>query len=278
VVDGLTFEACDFSDAVFDRALIRNSVFRMCTFLRCVIQGTTFENVEFTACQFAGTHLDGDVFIACQLEDFCTYSEVYAGAPSTIDWRSILKSSRALHLEQFLIKCGMPELFATYQVACATALGGGGPLHATKAMPSTFISYGAPDSEFAQLLQRELQRRRVSTFFFPEHALAGMKLHDVMRNAVNSCDHVVLICSRLSLDRPGVQNEIEQALAREARDGGRSYLVPITLDDYIFAWNPKRLNLAQEIRDRVVADFRGAPAGSARFYNAVSRLIDALNA
>jgi hypothetical protein len=52
-----------------------------------------------------------------------------------------------------------------------------------------------------------------------------------------------------------VRNEIQEALAREARDGGASYLIPVAIDSFIFSWDDP---LAVPIRDRVVADFREA--------------------
>jgi hypothetical protein len=78
-----------------------------------------------------------------------------------------------------------------------------------------------------------------------------------MRKGVNEHDRTLLICSRSSLGRPGLLNEIEEVMARESRDGGKTYLIPIRLDDYVFSgWVPENPDLAQAVRDRVVADFR----------------------
>lgn len=55
-----------------------------------------------------------------------------------------------------------------------------------------------------------------------------------MREGINKHDRMILICSKHSLDRPGVLNEIEEVLAREAREGGTAYLIRIRLDDYLF--------------------------------------------
>jgi hypothetical protein len=144
-------------------------------------------------------------------------------------------------------------------------------------MQSTFISYGQPDIDFARKLHLELERRGAITFFFPEHAEPGERLHRVMRKGVNEFDRIILICSRCSLDRLGVLNEIEEALSREARDGGTPYIIPITIDDYIYsAWNPPRLDLAQAIRDRVVADFRMAVTDESEFKKAIGKLVNTL--
>ena len=45
---------------------------------------------------------------------------------------------------------------------------------------------------------------------------------------------------------------------REASEGGSEILIPVTLDDYVFRWRPKRADLARQIRARVIADFRTA--------------------
>jgi len=142
---------------------------------------------------------------------------------------------------------------------------------------SAFISYGGPDELFAESLNRALQDRGIKTFFFAQHAIPGQKLHRLMREGVNTHDRVVLVCSRDSLDRPGVVNELEETLQREAREGGRSILIPIALDDYVFTdWAPERHDIAQAIRDRVVADFRGAAESQELFDATIERLIQGI--
>ena len=128
---------------------------------------------------------------------------------------------------------------------------------ANEARLSVFVSYGGPDEAFAKKLDAELRERGVKrTFLFCRDAIPGKRLHRVMKEAVNEHDRVVLICSRDSLDRPGVLNEIEEAFQREAREGGSTILIPVTLDDYLFTeWAPERRDLVDAIRDRVVANF-----------------------
>jgi len=122
---------------------------------------------------------------------------------------------------------------------------------------SVFISYGGPDESYAERLHLELKRHGVRSFFFRESAPFGRKLHRVMRDGIQSSDRVLLLCSEASLDRPGVMNELEETLAREAREGGKERLIPLTLDDYVYSWKPQRIDLATAIRDRVIGDFRG---------------------
>lgn len=77
-----------------------------------------------------------------------------------------------------------------------------------------------------------------------------------MMHRINDYDRTILVCSKDSLDRPGLLYELEKTIEREAREGGKSYLIPITLDNYVFSeWKPERENLRTEILNRVVADF-----------------------
>lgn len=66
-------------------------------------------------------------------------------------------------------------------------------------LQSTFISFGEPDRAFAKRLHESLHSNGVRTFFFPEHATPGKKLHRLMRDGVNSFDRVILVCSKASL-------------------------------------------------------------------------------
>jgi hypothetical protein len=190
-----------------------------------------------------------------------------------VDYLSIVQSIRSPHLKEFLVRTGMPAIFAEYMIDCAKAVSGS----LFDMMRSTFISYGAPDEAFARKLYEALHKNGVTTFLFSEHAEPGERLHRMMRRGVNEHDRVLLICSKASLDRKGVLNELEETLAREARDGGETYLIPIRLDDYVFTgWKPDRADVAQAIRDRVVADFEGADADDAKFTRELGKLLKAL--
>ena len=101
-----------------------------------------------------------------------------------------------------------------------------------------------------------LKAANVVTFFFPESATIGERIGEEVFRRLQEHDRVILVCSRSSLDRPGVLNEIQETLDREARDGGRTYLLPITLDDYVLTdWRHVQPILAQRIRGRMVGDF-----------------------
>jgi hypothetical protein len=265
------FIRCNLFHARFDRARFVNCTFDTSALSRASFHSTRLERVRFLNCDIVEADIGGATFHDCDVSVFSDGKPAHSPESPVLDWRSICRSIRARDLAAFLVRYGMPELMATYLADSARALD---PNMLFRLMRSTFISYGGPDSAFALRLRDRLHSNGVSTFFFETDALAGQKLHTVMRNGINAFDRVVLVCSRASLRRPGVRNEIEETLAREARDGGASYLIPITLDDYIFKWDDP---LAQPICDRVVADFRGHEHEDA-FSEAVARLLKALRA
>jgi hypothetical protein len=143
-------------------------------------------------------------------------------------------------------------------------------------MKTVFISYGGPDEEYVSAINSALRAAGVSTWFFPDNAVPGQKLHRVMSTGVNEHDRVLLVCSKNSLGRNGVLNEIERALEREAREGGGDVLIPIAIDDFVFSeWQPARQDIAEQVRSRVVGKFPGTAAGSA-FDEALAKVVKAL--
>lgn len=142
---------------------------------------------------------------------------------------------------------------------------------------SLFISYGGPDEKYVTLINHYLMTKGIQTWFFPSDATPGEKLQRVMHNGVNEHDRVLLICSENSLCRLGVLNEIEHVLAREAREGGKTILLPITLDDYVYSkWVPERTDIADQIRSRVITKFPKSSERTKRFRQAADKLIRVL--
>lgn len=145
------------------------------------------------------------------------------------------------------------------------------------AYQSVFISYGGPDEKFARLLYDRLRADGVEVFFFPETAVPGDKLHRTMSEGVRDYDRVLLICSKDSLVRPGVLNEMEQVLVREGSEGGSDIFIPVNIDSYIYdGWTPEKEDVAQQIRARVVLSFQGATTAGSEFDARYARLLSAL--
>jgi len=251
-------------DATLEGVDLRGANLYGADLTRVRLQGATVDAVRLGSTNL----LEMDLSTLCDEHHKLRYD-----GPSRVDFLSISISVHSPKLKSFLARIGVPAVFVEYMVDCALSL----KTDVFKMLQSTFISYGGPDQAFARKLYEALHRNGVTTFFFPEHAEPGEKLHRTMRKGVNEHDRVILICSRHSLDRTGVLNELEEILTREARDGGESYLIPIRLDEYVFdGWKPSRSDLAQALRDRVVVDFAGADTDEVKFQAGVQKLIRAL--
>lgn len=116
---------------------------------------------------------------------------------------------------------------------------------------SAAISYSGLDVHVATELNNFLIKNGVKTWFYPENSVPGEKLHRMMNNMINEADRVILLCSKSSLHRNGVLNELERILEREAREGGSAILIPVALDQYVFEeWMPEKEDFATQIRSR----------------------------
>ena len=143
---------------------------------------------------------------------------------------------------------------------------------------SAFISYGGTDESAAAEINRFLKSRGIKTWFFPDDALPGQKLHRMMHEGVNRHERVLLVCSQSALSRPGVLNELERVLEREAKEGGSDILIPVTLDDYVFGdWAPTRADVAAQVRSRVVTRLNFEPGKEDKLKAQLEKVVKALS-
>jgi len=278
-INGSDLIGANFERADLCRADLTGSHLGSADCTQAKMKSTWFNNVTLSQAVFkgailSGAHLSHAHFYDLDVGPFCGTDDLEHGAPSSIDCRTVMKSYLHSGLRLFMTACGVPEIFATYMIDCARA--SGEPL-LRSLMQSTFISYGGPDEAFARKLYEVLRAHRVIVFFFPETAMVGGRIDDEVFRRIQEHDRVLLICSRDSLNRPGVLNEIQETLDREARDGGATYLLPIMLDDYVLTgWRKSHPELAERIGRRIIGDFRGTKRSKRTFDAAVARVIDAL--
>ncbi len=256
---GASFHYANFTGSDLRGAYLGNS-----SLAKVILQGA-----DLTKAHLSGTYLDD-----LDVRPLCDATNLKHSSPSHIDANTVMQSYTHPGLKQFMIDCGVPPLFAEYMIDCARSLGE--PL-VRQLMRKTFISYGGPDEPFARKLYYGLRDHNVNTFFFPESATVGERISAEVFQKIQDHDRILLICSKSSLDRPGVINEIQETIDRETRDGGATYLLPIMLDDYVLTgWAENRPELAERVRRRVIADFRGADRNNDKFSKAFDRVIDAL--
>lgn len=142
---------------------------------------------------------------------------------------------------------------------------------------ATALSYGGQDVGIATKIHDYLTSHGVPIWFYPEDGLPGEMLHRMMSNMVTNAERVILLCSKSSLHRIGVQNEIERSLAKEAKEAGSSILIPVALDEYVFKeWKPKRADHAIHIRNRNIIRLSEANFDSPETQVTLSKLLKSL--
>jgi hypothetical protein len=231
---------------------------------------TIFHGANLQGADLSGATMFDTVFRRVDLSEVRGLDTVIHYGPSTIGLDTLLRS-RGRISPAFLVGTGVPLEAVPGLLDWARKYGTRPDYY------SAFISYGGPDEQFALRLHRALRTRGVETFVFAEHAGPGMKLYEVMSRYVNEYDRILIVCSRNSLVRPGVMNELDEALRREAREGGSSLVIPIALDDYVFSeWDPEQEAIGRALRDRVIGDFRTATDDQKAFLAQVDRLVQVL--
>jgi L-histidine N-alpha-methyltransferase len=149
-----------------------------------------------------------------------------------------------------------PSLCSSPRFGMAAMLLHLSPPQTSSCWESAFISYGSPDQPFAEKLNRALMERGVNTFFFARDTTPGEKAYHFMSKGINEYDRTILVCSRLSLERLPVLNELDLVLSRESREGGSSRLIPVTLDRYLYdGWAPRNKYMKMSVLDRSVCNF-----------------------
>jgi len=283
-LDHASFGASDLIAADFTNASLQSADFTGAALMKANLTNANLTHAWFNGTSFGETILDGAhltraILSGAHLFDLdvtplCSARQLKHESPSFIDARTVMRSYKNPGLKQFMIDCGVPPIFAEYMIECASTIDE--PLM-SKLMQSTFISYGGPDEAFARTLYDSLRSHGVTVFFFPETARVGERINSEVYRQIQAHDRVLLVCSKDSLDRSGVINEIQETLDREARDGGATYLLPIMLDDYVLTdWKIVQPTLAERIGRRVIADFRNTTADENKYDAAVDRVIDAL--
>jgi hypothetical protein len=271
---GATFVEASFRNADFTGACLAAADCRGADFSLAWLNNTDISRSNFREAVFSNTRLSSVKFCDLDVGPFCNEKTLQHHGLSTFDSRAVIKSQYHPALKQFMLDCGEPEIFATYMIDCAKAIEA--PLLRIL-MQSTFISYGGPDEKFARKVYDRLRAHKVITFFFPESATVGERIDNEVFRRIEEHDRVLLVCSRYSLQRPGVLHEIQETLDREARDGGATYLLPIMIDDYVLTeWKKTNRDLAERISRRIIGDFRGTARSKHKFDTAMDRVIAAL--
>lgn len=184
---------------------------------------TLLEDTNFEKSQFGYTTVSD-----CDLSTTLKLNSVNHRWPSTIGIDTILKSKGEIPVS-FLKGSGVPDN------VIKTIL----PLAKERRFHTCFISYSSKDEPFTEKLKKNLEKKKIRCWFFPDDAIWGKDVYDNIDIAITIYDKLVVICSKNSLNSEPVLREMERGLQKEKKQKkmGRKtkrVLFPITIDDYLF--------------------------------------------
>jgi len=118
---------------------------------------------------------------------------------------------------------------------------------------SCFLSYCNNDKVFSDKLYSDLIASGIKCWYFPEDATYGKRVWEEISKQIYSCNKVIVVCSKNSLNSAPVLREIERVLQRED-DEKKDILLPIKIDNYILKkWNHPR---KADVITKVIGDFQ----------------------
>ena len=121
-----------------------------------------------------------------------------------------------------------------------------------------FIACNANDLTVTLGIEYALRDRGIAITIFATHFHSKKSIQQHLTNCVEDHKRILIVCSASSLNDPYCMFVIEAGLSREAREGGRSVIIPISVDDYLQKrWAPTdkhEISVRRNLLDRVICD------------------------
>lgn len=273
-LEGASLLGADLSDTHFIRANLYRAHLGSANLRRTKISESILLETNIGM-----TYLNNCIISDCDLSKTINLKTVRHHGPSSIGIDTIYKSKGKIP-KIFLRGCGVPENIITYMKSLV------GQTKQIDFFPC-FISYSHADKSFARRLYDTLQGRGIRCWLDEHDAKVGDPIQEAIDRGFRLTDKVILCCSKDSLNSAWVSRELTKAFSKEEQffkqNKKKSYvLVPLNLDGYLFLRKNKEYvwvdGWADEIRNRISADFKGWKKDTDIFDREFKRVIKALEA
>lgn len=224
-LSGANLSNADLSGAVFSETTLVGTSFAGANLSDAVLVRSNLIRADFTGANMANARLLNTCFSNClNLHKALNLDKIEHAGPTALDSRT-LRSNITKLPRSFLRGAG----YSDNEIKALLAL-----YRDQKTFFSCFISYARSDFEFADYIRRHLLKNDISCWQDVHDMRGGAQWRGQIYDAIEKQDKLVLICSRESLARPAVVEEIQEAIERERQIGAQK-LFPIRLDDYILS-------------------------------------------
>ena len=110
---GTLFYETSFRDADLTGACLSHSDCQRADFSGAWLNNAGVSRADFRNAKFYKTRLSSVQFADVDVSEFCNSAKLSHVSPSCVDARTVMRSQKHPGLKQFMIDCGVPELFAT---------------------------------------------------------------------------------------------------------------------------------------------------------------------
>lgn len=224
------FSAANLTGANLSYANLRRAILR-----RTNLSFADLLKANLEQCEFGHT-----ILVNTEIADSIGLQACIHATHSFVDIHTLSKFDRIP--EEFLLGSGLSDTVLTYL-----------PHIFKKYLKfySCFISYSSKDTEFVEILHKDLRANGVSCWFAPNDLKIGAAIRDEIDESIHLHDKLLLVLSDTSIRSQWVEQEVETALATE-REQGRAVIFPVMLDDTIMdiktGW-PKYIRNTRNIGD-----------------------------
>ena len=269
-LSGANLRDADLSDANLWGANLSGADLRGANLSDAKLMGAILSGADLSGADLRCAEVGGTLFGNLNLQSVRGLETITHGGPSTLGVDTLYKSDGKIP-EVFLRGCGLPDEFVAY---VPSLVGSAIDYY------SCFISYNHEDKQFARQLHDRLQGQGIRCWLDEKALNPGDYLYDGIDRGIRVWDKLLLCASKHSLNSWWVDREITTALEEEQglwrqRQQRVQKLIPLNLDGYLLSGSWQK-GYAQDIRNRVAADFTEWKTDADRFDEQLNRVIKAL--
>jgi uncharacterized protein YjbI with pentapeptide repeats len=260
------------TEAHFASATFQGAILPAVNFTGAYLSGTDFTRSWLEAANFSSAVLAQTHFIDCDLSYATGLESCDHSSHSYMDFRTLQQCRRHLPPE-FMKGVGLSQLIIDYIPSLFD-----GAIN----YYSCFLSHSHADKEFARYLYSRLQERDIRCWLDDHQMLPGDDPHERIQEGIRFWDKFILCASHNSLKSWWVDSELNRAFSKEqalTRERGHKVqaVIPLDLDGFLFSdtWDSGKRD---EIRSRMVGDFKAWKTDPAKFEDEFERLVKALRA